>query len=157
MRLGEPADARERQQVVDQLLHALGAVDGELDVLVGALVELARVALLEHLAEARHLAQRLLEVVRGDVRELLELGVGALELLRLADQLLLRDLERGDLADDAPAHRVDVGPQVDDLARAGGLELAAERAARHLARVAGQAAERHHDDAPEHHARLPPC
>ena len=37
-------DAREREQVVDQRLHALGAVDGEVDVLVGALVELAAVA-----------------------------------------------------------------------------------------------------------------
>ena len=43
-----------------------------------ALVELALVALLEQLAEARHLAQRLLQVVRGDVGELLELGVRAL-------------------------------------------------------------------------------
>ena len=48
-----------------------------------ALVELARVAALEHLAEARDLAQRLLEVVRGDVGELLELGVRALERERL--------------------------------------------------------------------------
>ena len=50
--------------------------------LVGALVELALVALLEHLAEARHLAQRLLQVVRGDVGELLQLGVRAGELGR---------------------------------------------------------------------------
>ncbi len=34
-------DAREREQVVDQGLHPLGAVDREVDVLVGALVELA--------------------------------------------------------------------------------------------------------------------
>ena len=40
-----------------------------------ALVELALVAALEHLAEARDLAQRLLQVVRGDVGELLELGL----------------------------------------------------------------------------------
>ena len=74
---GRPA---EREQVVDQHLHALGAVDGELDVLVGPRVELAAVALLQQLAEARDLAQRLLQVVRGDVGELLELGVGALQL-----------------------------------------------------------------------------
>ena len=72
-------DAREGEQVVDQRLHALGAVDGEGDVLLAALVELSRVAALEHLAEARDLAQRLLEVVGGDVGELLELGVRALE------------------------------------------------------------------------------
>ena len=40
--LGGPADPGEREQVVDQLLHALGAVHREPDVLVGALVELAR-------------------------------------------------------------------------------------------------------------------
>ena len=79
----EPADAGERQQVVDELLHALGAVDRELDVLVAALVELALVAALEQLAEARDLAQRLLQVVRGDVGELLELGVGPAQVLGL--------------------------------------------------------------------------
>ena len=72
------------EQVVDERLHPLRAVDGELDVLVRALVELAAVAALEHLGEARDLAQRLLQVVRGDVGELLELLVGALELLRPA-------------------------------------------------------------------------
>ena len=48
------------------------------------------VAALEHLAEARDLAQRLLQVVRGDVGELLELGVRALEVGGLGAQLLLR-------------------------------------------------------------------
>ena len=72
----EPADPREGQQVVDQHLHALGAVDGEGDVLDAALVELVAVALLEQLAERGDLAQRLLQVVRGDVGELLEFGVG---------------------------------------------------------------------------------
>ena len=38
-----PADPRERQQVVDELLHPLRAVDGELDVLVAPLVELSLV------------------------------------------------------------------------------------------------------------------
>ena len=55
-----------------------------------------RVAALEQLAEARDLAQRLLEVVRGDVGELLELGVGALQRERLGVDLRLgraQDLE----------------------------------------------------------------
>ena len=78
------ADAREREQVVDQRLHALGAVDGEVDVLVGALVELPAVARLERLAEARDLPQRLLEIVRGHIGELLEVGVRAGQLERLA-------------------------------------------------------------------------
>ena len=78
-----PPDAGEHQQVVDELLHPLGAVDRELDVLLTALVELALVAALDELAEARHLAQRLLQVVRGDVRELLELGVRPAQVLGL--------------------------------------------------------------------------
>ena len=115
---GDPADAGERQQVVDQVLHALGAVDGELDVLVGALVELALVAPLEQLAEARDLAQRLLQVVRGDVGELLELGVRALRGPPPGGQRLRAVLELGDLAEDAPPHRVDVAAELGDLARA---------------------------------------
>ena len=118
-----PPHARERQQVVDQVLHAPRAVDGEADVLVGARVELAAVALLEQLAEARDLAQRLLEVVRGDVGELLELGVGA-------PQVGLGGAQRRELGDDPRAHRVDVLAELDDLARAGALDLALEVPAR---------------------------
>ncbi len=109
VRRGHPPDAREVEQVVDQLLHPLGAVDRERDVAVGALVELALVAALEHLGEARDLAQRLLQVVRGDVGELLELLVGALQLARLLDQRPLRVAQRGELGDDPLAHRLDVG------------------------------------------------
>src|SRR5215217_2141653 len=91
---GRAPHAGELEQVVDQLLHPLGAVDGERDVAVGALVELALVAPLEHLGEARDLAQRLLQVVRGDVRELLELLVGALQLAGLLDQRALGVAQR---------------------------------------------------------------
>ena len=47
------------------------------DVLPGLVVELVGVLPLEQLAEVGDLAQRLGEVVRGDVGELLEVGVGA--------------------------------------------------------------------------------
>ena len=112
---GVAADARERQEVVDQVLHALGPVDHEGDVLVGAVVELTPVAALEELAEAGDLAQRLLQVVRRDVRELLEVGVGALQLerLRLDGQVgLAQPIE---LTEDLEAHRIDVGGQTFDL------------------------------------------
>ena len=46
--------------------------------------------LLEELAERRDLAQRLLQVVRGDVRELLEVRVGALKALE-QDEAVDRD------------------------------------------------------------------
>ena len=123
VRLLHAPDARERQQVVDQVLHAGRAVDGEPDVLVGARVELPAVALLQQLAEARDLAQRLLEVVRGDVGELLELGVGAA-------QVGLGHAQRLELGDDPRAHRVDVLAEVDDLARPRSAHLLGEVTAR---------------------------
>lgn len=52
--------------------------------IVGVAVELSLVAALQELAVARHHAKRLLEIVRGDVGELLELGVRALELRGVA-------------------------------------------------------------------------
>ena len=69
----------------------------------------------EHLAEARHLAQRLLQVVRGDVGELLELAVGALAAPTALNERSSR------LQDELPPHRLDVGGQLHDLARAGDL------------------------------------
>ena len=115
-------DAREREQVVDQHLHALGAVDRELDVLVGALVELAVVAALQRLAEARDLAQRLLQVVRGDVGELLELGVGAVAARAPAPRsCCARGSTLASSSHDALAHRVDLAAELHDLARAAPL------------------------------------
>ena len=113
-------DPGEREQVVDQLLHALGAVDRERDVLVGAVVELARVAALQELAEARDLAQRLLQVVARHVGELLEVAVGPLQVLGLVVEALVGLPGRLQLVQDRQAHRVDVGAQLDDLPRAVG-------------------------------------
>ena len=76
------AGARVGEQVVDQALHAVHAVDREPDELVRVRVELALVAARQQLHVARHHAQRLGEVVRGDVGELLQVGVRALELRR---------------------------------------------------------------------------
>ena len=74
-RLGLRAEPRVGEQIIDQRLHALGAVDRITDELVGVGVELAPVALRDQLQVARNHAQRLLHVVRRDVGELLELGV----------------------------------------------------------------------------------
>src|SRR5215471_1386659 len=76
-----PPHPAEREQIVDQRLHPLGAVHRVLDVLVGLGIQPTRVAALQQLAEAGHFAQRLLEVVRGDVGELLQFGVGSLQVL----------------------------------------------------------------------------
>ena len=65
---------------------------------VGVGVELAVVAAAQQLQVAGDHAQRLGEVVRGDVGELLELGVGALELARAVLQRALGGAPRGDVA-----------------------------------------------------------
>src|SRR5690606_5324587 len=99
--LAAAAHAGERGEGLDEALHPLGAVDRELDVLVRALGELAPVAALEELGERGDLSQRLLEVVRGDVGELLEVPVRRLELeARLAHGV--------ELGDETLAHPLDV-------------------------------------------------
>ena len=96
------------------------------------------VALLEQLAERRDLAQRLLQVVGGDVRELLELLVGA-------PQVGLRGLQRGELGHDPRAHRLDVLGQLDHLGRAVAGDLALVVAARDLAHAPRERLQREHD------------
>src|SRR5947207_11340852 len=85
----DAADARVPQQVVDQELHPLRAVDGGVDELVRGLVELASVAALQQLQVARDHPQRLAQVVRRDVGEVLQLGVDALEALGPVLELLV--------------------------------------------------------------------
>ena len=69
------AHARVLQQSANQALHALGAFHGVANVLVGAFVNLALVTIGEQLHVAGNHAQRFLQVVRGHVRKLLEVGV----------------------------------------------------------------------------------
>ena len=59
-----------RQQVLDQALHAVGSVDGEGNELIGFGVEFAFVAPGKKLGVAGHHAQRLLQIVRGNVGKL---------------------------------------------------------------------------------------
>src|SRR5690606_20808247 len=70
-----PADARVVQEIVNQALHAVRAVDGEVEIGLAGLVHLVRIALGKQLHEAAHLAQGLLQIVGGDVGKLLELLV----------------------------------------------------------------------------------
>ena len=137
-----PAHPAVLEQVVDQRLHPLGAVHGELDVLVGPGVQLARVAALQQLGEARHLAQRLLQVVRGDVGELLELGVRALQLLGVLLQDGVGLPRRGQLVQDALAHGVHVRGQVGHFPRTGQGDLVPEVAVGHLAGLGGEPVQR---------------
>ena len=94
------ADARVSQQIIDQLLHAFGALDSVVNVLVGARVDLPAVAIAEELGIARHHPQRLLQIVSRDVSKLLELGIRALQLARLCRQNLLDPLPFADVDDD---------------------------------------------------------
>ncbi len=117
------ADSGEREQVEDQLLHPLRPVDREVEVLLPALVELVAVALLEELAEARDLAQRLLQVVRGDVGELLELGVRAVELAGLRAELgAARVSTAARSSTMRAAHRLEVVAELGELAGARRLD-----------------------------------
>ena len=154
----DAADAGEVQQVVDQHLHAVGAVDREVDVLVGPFVELPAVAALEQLGEAGHLAQRFLEVVRGDVRELLQLGVGALEVGRLGVEAQPGLLAEVQLAHQAAAHALELAAEPPQVGRADRSDGVAEVAVGDGAGVGPQplqgrgdaAAERFEDDHGEH-------
>lgn len=126
------------EQVVDQDLHALGAVDGEVDVLLGPVVQLVAVPLVEQLAEGRDLAQRFLQIVRGDVGELLQLGVGAAQFHGLFVQIggALREqflaLPRGrQRVQDAHPHRLDGCGELLCLRRSRGLDAMVEVTVRH--------------------------
>ena len=66
------------QQVADQAGHPLGPVHGVGDVLVGLGIHLSPIAIAQQLQVAGDHPQRLLEIVRGHVGELLQVLVGAL-------------------------------------------------------------------------------
>ena len=68
---------------MNQLLHAFGPIDGKTDELFGICIEPVFIALGQQLGEAHDHSQRLLQVMRSDVRESLEIGVGSRELLGL--------------------------------------------------------------------------
>ena len=78
--MGLGLDAGVREQVLDYLLHLVRAVDDELDVPVGPLVERVPVPPRQELGEARDRPEGLLQVVARDVRELLQLLVRPREL-----------------------------------------------------------------------------
>lgn len=142
------ADPGECQQVVDEDLHTVGAVDGEGDVLVGPLVQLAPVAPLQELGEAGHLAQRFLQVVRGDVGELFQLRVRPLQVRRLLVQQSPGRFAGLKFLQQAPAHRLDVRCQLPQVGGALADEGQVEAALRHVARVGAEQTERTCDAAP---------
>src|SRR6266511_1196581 len=107
-RLVDPADARELQQAADERLHALRALDRVVDVLLRLRVHLPRVALLEELHVARDHPERLLEVVRGDVGELLQLGVRSRERVRLLPERALGGAALGHLPTELRVHGLDL-------------------------------------------------
>src|SRR3990172_2597332 len=94
----DPPDAGELEQAADERLHALRALDRVVDVLLRLRVHLPGVALLEELHVARDHPERFLQVVRCNVRELLELRVRPPERLRLVAQRLLGGGALGHLA-----------------------------------------------------------
>ena len=97
-------DAREREQPVDQRLHPLGGALHPLEAVAAGVVELVAALHLQAIAEGANLPQRLLEIVRGDVGELLQLAVRPLQLGRVARLLLLGLLAAADVADEERQH-----------------------------------------------------
>src|SRR5215203_2855617 len=81
--------ARETQQRLDESLHARRGAVHPAQVIAALIIEFARVLLRHAVGERLDLPQRLLQIVRRDVREVLEVAVGALE-----PRVLLRQLVR---------------------------------------------------------------
>src|SRR5580692_632903 len=79
--LGARPHAGVCQQVFNQVLHPPRPIHGEGDKLVGVRVELAFVALRQQLRITGDHAQWFLQIVRGHIGELLQLGVRALQVL----------------------------------------------------------------------------
>src|ERR1044071_1519621 len=122
--LGLRRDARKRQEIVDENLHPLRGGLHAVDVVARLRGELAGVLGLQAVAEGLDLPQRLLQVVRGDVGEVLELAVAGLEAAHGRVQLFLGTLALADVAGDDDrallyvdvAHRRDGDADVDGMA-----------------------------------------
>ena len=96
--LGLRPDPGIGQELADEPLHPGRAIDGTSDELIGIGIEPALIGFRQELREAHHLAQRFLQVVRGHVGELLQLGVGPAQLGRaLPDPLLELVVQGADL------------------------------------------------------------
>ncbi len=85
-------DLRELEQVVDELLHPLRRPFHAFEIVLGAFAQVLAEIFLQPLAEGDHLAQRLLQVVRGDGGEVPQVLVAALQLLRVQLELFLESL-----------------------------------------------------------------
>lgn len=96
-RLAARTDPRVGQQILDERLHPPDAINRVGDQLVGPGIELALVALLEYLHAPAHGPQRLLQVVGGNVGELLQVQVGACQLLRGPQQFCLGAFSLGNV------------------------------------------------------------
>ena len=113
--LGLAPDPRILQQIDDQPVHALGAVAGEVDALPRLLVQRLAQAALQQGQVAGDDAQGLAQVVRGDVGEGLQLGVGAFKLARLAAKGVGGQAAFGDVVDQRHQHGAAMHDDVADI------------------------------------------
>jgi hypothetical protein len=81
------------QQTLDEGVHARRAVHGVMREFLARRIDLALEPRLQHLDAAAHRTQGFLEIVRGDIGELLELGVGALEIALAIGEFEVHRLE----------------------------------------------------------------
>ena len=98
--LGLVIDAGISQQVAHQSLHSLSTIDHELQPADRPLIELIGVILLHQLAITADRSQRFLQIVRGDVGELLKIDVAPFEVLSVPLQAVLSLLQFGDVEPD---------------------------------------------------------
>ncbi len=103
----EPADPGEFQQGVQQRVHALGEALEGFELGDALFVQFGMVVLQQEGRVVVDAAQRLFQIVRGDVRELVQflvaaeqLGVAVLEFPGIEAELLLGLFAIGDVADD---------------------------------------------------------
>ena len=82
--------AREEQEVLDQVLHASRRGAHTLEVVARARVELRAVLARDAIPECADLAERLLQIVRRDRREDLELAIAPFEPRRVGAELVRR-------------------------------------------------------------------
>jgi hypothetical protein len=92
------ANTRVRQQILNQGLHAFGAIHREDDKFIRIVVQLALVASGNECHVAGHHPQRFLQVMRGNMGELLQILVGSLQFLHRPQEFNPGGSAHGDVA-----------------------------------------------------------
>lgn len=104
MRAGA-ANAGIGEQILNQSGHAARPADHKPDKLVGILIQLAFIAVGKQLGERHDRPERLLEIMRRHIGELLQLRVGALQVIGIPGERLFRPFPLADIAEGSHGSR----------------------------------------------------